>query len=77
MSCQSESEGSSDGAREGESCEGSTGEEDAVSVEGIRNLVSGFCVRYVVVAGSRRTESKEQMRGKHRIKANIREMNAN
>ena len=52
MSCQSESEGSSDGTGEGESCEGCTGEEDAVSVEGIRNLVSGFCVRrYVVVAG--------------------------
>ena len=45
MSCQSESEGSSDGAGEWESCEGGTGEELAVSVEGIRNLVSGFCVR--------------------------------
>jgi len=52
MSCQSESEGSSDGAGEGESCERGACEELAVSVEGIRNLVSGFCVRrYVVVAG--------------------------
>jgi hypothetical protein len=57
MSCQSESEGSSDGAGKRESCEGGTGEELAVSVEGIRNLVSGFCVRYVVVVGNRIIES--------------------
>jgi hypothetical protein len=42
MSRQSESEGSSDGTGERDSCEGGTCEEDAVSVEGIRNLVSGF-----------------------------------
>lgn len=69
MSCQSESEGSSDGTREGEPCEGGTGEELAVSVEGIRNLVSGFCVRYVVVVGNRITEFKLRHPIKHRMKA--------
>jgi hypothetical protein len=41
MSCQSESEGSSEGAAEGEAGEGGACEECSVSVEGIRNLVSG------------------------------------
>jgi len=49
MSCQSESEGSSDGAGEGEAGKGGAGEELDGS-EGIRNLVSGGFVRlYVVV----------------------------
>jgi hypothetical protein len=60
MSCQSESEGSSDGTGEGDSCEGGTSEEDAVSVEGIRNLVSGSVVRrvYVVLRGFAVQKSK-------------------
>jgi hypothetical protein len=40
MSCQSESEGSSDGTGEGEAGEGGAGEE-LVGSEGMRNLVSG------------------------------------
>lgn len=40
MSCQSESEGSSDGAGEGEAGEGGAGEK-LVGSEGMRNLVSG------------------------------------
>lgn len=49
MSCQSESEGSSDGAGEGEAGEGGAAEECSVPVEGIRNLVSGRVVRFVFV----------------------------
>ena len=41
MSCQRESEGSPDGASEGEAGEGCTGEVCSVSVEGMRNLISG------------------------------------
>jgi len=69
MSRQSESEGSSDGAVEGEAGERGTAEDCAVSVEGIRNLVSGFCVRYVVVVGNRITEFKLRHPIKHRMKA--------
>jgi hypothetical protein len=54
MSCQSKSEGSSDGASEGEACEGGAGEELVGSVEGMRNLVSWGLVRLcVVVDGGR------------------------
>ena len=48
MSCQSKSEGSSDGASEGEAGEGGAGEELVVS-GGMRNLVSGCFVRFCVV----------------------------
>lgn len=41
MSCQRESEGSSDGAGEGEAGERGACEECVGSVEGMRNLVSG------------------------------------
>jgi hypothetical protein len=41
MSCQSESEGSSDGTGQGEAGERGAAEEASVSVEGITNLVSG------------------------------------
>lgn len=41
MPCQTESEGSSDGAGEGEAGEGGAAEELSVSVEGITNLISG------------------------------------
>lgn len=40
MSCQSKSEGSADGATEGESCEGGACEMDSVSVEDVTNLIS-------------------------------------
>lgn len=41
ISCQSESEGSSDLAGEGDAGEGGAAEEGVGSVEGMRNLVSG------------------------------------
>jgi hypothetical protein len=41
-----------------------------VSVEGTRNLVSGFCVRlYVVVAGSRRMKVQRDKKAKHSPRA--------
>jgi hypothetical protein len=53
MSRQSESEGSSDGAVEGEAGERGTAEDCAVSVEGIRNLVSASYVRRAYVVCNR------------------------
>ena len=53
MSRQSESEGSSDGAVEGKAGERGTAEDCAVSVEGIRNLVSGGYVRRAYVVCNR------------------------
>jgi hypothetical protein len=53
MSRQSESEGSSDGAVEGEAGERGTAEDCAVSVEGIRNLVSGGYVRRAYIVCNR------------------------
>jgi len=49
MSCQSESEGSSEGAGEGEAGERGAAEEASVSVKGITNLVSGPLSEYVYV----------------------------
>jgi hypothetical protein len=53
MSRQSESEGSSNGAVEGEAGERGAAEDCAVSVEGIRNLVSGGYVRRAYVVCNR------------------------
>ena len=54
ISCQSESEGSSDSTSEGEACEGGASKELVGSVEGMRNLVSGVLVRLCVVVDERR-----------------------
>ena len=61
MSCQTESEGSFDGASDWSSCEGSAGDELVESVEETWNLVSGGLVRlWVVVDGAGETIQSEQ-----------------